>query len=242
MTFKMIVAAGALLASTSAFAQAPGTDQTTEDLVCQLSEKCADEAATPADEAASVASTDVASTDKAAPRVSATRGFKLARKVNSSDAQTTTGTSGQRLARQPGAKPSANPVRKAQVAAPGKAKTAAGKAMPLGRADLRVTFVTGSADLTEAGQREAQKFAAALSNPLLDGMRFTIEGHTDSVGSRESNIDLSRRRAQSVVDYLAGKGADRARFDAVGYGFDKPVAGLSAKAAANRRVEVVRIK
>ena len=247
MTFKMIVAAGALLASTSAFAQAPGTDQTTEDLVCQLSEKCADEAATPADEAASVASTDVASTDvastdKAAPRVSATRGFKLARKVNSSDAQTTTGTSGQRLARQPGAKPSANPVRKAQVAAPGKAKTAAGKAMPLGRADLRVTFVTGSADLTEAGQREAQKFAAALSNPLLDGMRFTIEGHTDSVGSRESNIDLSRRRAQSVVDYLAGKGADRARFDAVGYGFDKPAAGLSAKAAANRRVEVVRIK
>ena len=130
----------------------------------------------------------------------------------------------------------------AQVAAPGKAKSAAGKALPLGRADLRVTFVTGSANLTEAGQRSAEKFAAALTNPLLDGMRFTIEGHTDSVGTRESNIDLSRRRAQSVVDYLAGKGADRQRFDAVGYGFDKPVAGLSAMAAANRRVEVVRIR
>lgn len=233
MTFKIIVAAGVLLASTSVFAQAPGTDQTTEDLVCQLSEKCTEESATPADEAA-----DVVSTGKGGPRSSNTRGFKIARKVNSSDGAAATGTSGQRLARQP----AANPVRKAQVAAPGKAKTAAGKAMPLGRADLRVSFVTGSAELTEAGQREAQKFAAALSNPLLDGMRFTIEGHTDSVGTRESNIDLSRRRAQSVVDYLAGKGADRRRFDAVGHGYDKPLAGLSARAAANRRVEVVRIK
>ncbi len=237
MTFKMIVAAGVLLASTSVFAQAPGTDQTTQDLVCQLSEKCAEESATPADEAA-----DVASTGKGGPRVTNTRGFKIARKGNSSDASASSGTSGQRLARQPAAKPSANPVRKAQVAAPGKAKTAAYKAMPLGRADLRVSFVTGSAELTEAGQREAQKFAAALSNPLLDGMRFTIEGHTDSIGTRDSNIDLSRRRAQSVVDYLAGKGADRARFDAVGFGYDKPLAGLSAKAAENRRVEVVRIR
>ena len=229
------LAVGALLASTSAFAQAPGTEQTTQDLVCQLSEKCADEAAIPADEA------EAAPTDKAASRVSATRGFKIARKTTASDSPAATGTSGQRLTR-PAAKSSANPVRKAQVAAPGKAKSAAGKALPLGRADLRVTFVTGSANLTEAGQRSAEKFAAALTNPLLDGMRFTIEGHTDSVGTRESNIDLSRRRAQSVVDYLAGKGADRQRFDAVGYGFDKPVAGLSAMAAANRRVEVVRIR
>ena len=236
MTFKAILATGVLLASTSAFAQAPGTEQTTEDLVCQLSEKCAEEAATPADEVASAAPAE-----KGAPRVSATRGFKIAKKVNAPSVATSTGTSGQRLAK-PAAKASTNPVKRAQVAASGKAKTAAGTAMPLGRADLRVTFVTGSAELTEAGQREAQKFAAALSSPLLDGMRFTIEGHTDSVGNRESNVDLSRRRAQSVVDYLAGKGADRSRFDAVGYGFDKPIAGLTAKAAANRRVEVVRIK
>ena len=236
MTFKLFIAAGALLASTSAFAQAPGTEQTTEDLVCQLSEKCAEEGATPADEAASAAPAD-----KGAPRVSATRGFKIARKTDSSSAASSTGSSGQRLAR-PAAKSSANPVKRAQVAASGKAKSSAGTAMRLGSADLQVSFVTGSAELTEAGQRAAQKFTAALSNPLLNGMRFTIEGHTDSVGSRESNIDLSRRRAQAVVDYLASKGADRSRFDAIGFGFDKPIAGLSAKAAANRRVEVVRIK
>jgi len=77
MTARMILAAGALLASGSAWAQtAPGAEQTTEDLVCQLSEKCADEASSPADVAA-----PAATTDKAAPRVSATRGFKIARKT-----------------------------------------------------------------------------------------------------------------------------------------------------------------
>ena len=113
MTFKLIIAAGALLASTSAFAQAPGTEQTTEDLVCQLSEKCAEEGATPADEAASAAPTD-----KSAPRVSATRGFKIARKVDGPSAATATGTSGQRLAK-PAVKSSASPVKRAQVAASG---------------------------------------------------------------------------------------------------------------------------
>lgn len=240
MTFKLFIAAGALLASTSAFAQAPGTEQTTEDLVCALSEKCDDAGAPPADEAQAA---DPAG--KAAPRVSATRGFKIARKTDSSTAASSTGSTGQRLVR-PDTKSSSNPVKRAQVVSSGKAKSpvksAAGTAMRPGSADLQVTFVTGSAELTEAGQRSAQKFAAALASPLLDGMRFTIEGHTDSVGSRESNIDLSRRRAQAVVDYLASKGADRSRFDAIGYGYDKPIPGLSAKAAANRRVEVVRIK
>jgi outer membrane protein OmpA-like peptidoglycan-associated protein len=123
-----------------------------------------------------------------------------------------------------------------------KPRAVAAKDVGRGRADLRVSFVTGSAELTEAGQREAMKFAEALQSPLLSGMRFRIEGHTDAVGGRESNLELSRRRAQAVVDYLAGKGADRTRFDVVGYGFDKPLAGTAATAAANRRVEVVRIK
>ena len=84
--------------------------------------------------------------------------------------------------------------------------------------------------------------AAALSSPLLQGMRFTIEGHTDAVGLRAANQDLSRRRATAVVDYLVGKGVDRSRFDAVGYGSDRPLDGLGPNAALNRRVEVVRNK
>jgi outer membrane protein OmpA-like peptidoglycan-associated protein len=229
----MILATAALLASGSAFsgsawAQNTGTEQTTEDLVCQLSEKCADEAQTPADDGVAPA--------PGAPRVSATRGFSIARKP--APGATNTASTTPRLAKPKGVGTS---TKRGQVANPGKARTSSGT-MPLGRADLRVSFVSGSAELTEAGQREAQKFAAALTNPLLDGMRFTIEGHTDAVGARDYNLDLSRRRAQSVVDYLVGKGADRSRFDVVGYGFDKPLAGTKAGAAVNRRVEVVRIK
>lgn len=242
MTARMILAAAALLTSGSAWAQAaPGTEQTTEDLVCQLSEKCADETASPAATAA-----PTATTDKAAPRVSATRGFKIARKTEAgSSAPAATGYT---AARPAAGKPQARVAygssgKKATTGFVAKPKTtvaATGKAMPLGRADLRVTFVTGSAELTEAGQREAQKFAAALSSPLLAGMRFTIEGHTDAVGNRAYNLDLSQRRAQAVVDYLVGKGVDRGRFDVVGYGFDKPLGGIAATAPLNRRVEVVR--
>lgn len=249
MAVRMIIAATALLASTSAWSQAETStaarsDQTTEDLVCQLSDKCGDAAATPADQAEAA----TGPTDRGAARVSATRGFTIARKPGAS---VTSGSSGYTTAR-PVANGKKVPSRiaydsskkaSAPVAGKGRAMTSANaKILPKGRADLRVTFVTGSAELTEAGQREAQKFASALSSPLLQGMRFTIEGHTDAVGSRAANQDLSRRRSAAVVDYLVGKGVDRARFDAVGYGADRPLDGISPTAALNRRVEVVRNK
>ncbi len=242
MTVRMIIVAGALLASTSAFAQAaPGTEQTTEDLVCQLSDKCGDAAATPGDQveaAATVASSSLTSSN---------RGFKIARKVEAPASSssgytaarpaTSAGKAAPRVAYDSGKKVSATSAGKSRP------MTAANnKVIPKGRADLRVTFVTGSAELTESGQREAQKFASALGSPLLQGMRFTIEGHTDAVGSRAANQDLSRRRAAAVVDYLVGKGVDRSRFDAVGHGADRPLDGISPLAALNRRVEVVRNK
>ena len=250
MTVRMIFAAGVLLASISALAQvpaqsAPGTDQTTEDLVCQLSDKCADAAASPADQVQAAATGPA---DRAAPRVSATRGFKIARKVDAPAAAAPSGYTATRPAPSGGKAPSrvaydSGKKASAPVAGKSRAMTSANaKVMPKGRADLRVTFVTGSAELTESGQREAQKFAAALSSPLLQGMRFTIEGHTDAVGSRAANQDLSRRRSAAVVDYLVGKGVDRARFDTVGYGSDRPLDGISPAAALNRRVEVVRNK
>ena len=113
---------------------------------------------------------------------------------------------------------------------------------PTGRADLRVSFVTGSAELTEAGRKAGTKFVEALKSPLLAGLRFRIEGHTDAVGSRSYNLDLSKQRAQSVVNFLVANGAKENRFTVVGFGFDKPLPGTSPTSAANRRVEVVRIK
>jgi outer membrane protein OmpA-like peptidoglycan-associated protein len=82
-------------------------------------------------------------------------------------------------------------------------------------------------------------FAQALKTPQLSNKRFVIEGHTDSIGGRHYNLDLSRRRAQAVVEYLTSLGVDSSRLDVRGYGFDRPLDGRSAAAMENRRVEAV---
>jgi len=66
-----------------------------------------------------------------------------------------------------------------------------------------------------------------------------ISAHTDRIGSYEYNINLSKRRAQAVVDYLINKGIDSKRLITKGYGFTKPVAtNLTEEGRQlNRRVE-----
>lgn len=68
-----------------------------------------------------------------------------------------------------------------------------------------------------------------------------VEGHTDSTGSDEHNLDLSRRRAEAVTGFLAESGVAPERMLARGYGKAFPVAGNETQAGRqlNRRVEVV---
>ncbi len=70
--------------------------------------------------------------------------------------------------------------------------------------------------------------------------KFVIEGHTDSVDTKEYNQDLSERRASKVVDYLVSKGVNAANLSSRGFGEERPVAtNLNAKGRKqNRRVEV----
>lgn len=82
-------------------------------------------------------------------------------------------------------------------------------------------------------------FGEALKLPALAERRFIIEGHTDSVGSRAFNLDLSHRRAQAVADYLTAMGVTPTRLKVVGYGFDRPLDGRTAQAEENRRVEAL---
>lgn len=73
-----------------------------------------------------------------------------------------------------------------------------------------------------------------------DELRIEIGGHTDSWGDESYNQDLSQRRAQAVLDYLAGKFAiDPGQYRARGYGESQPVAGNDTEdgRARNRRVE-----
>ena len=113
----------------------------------------------------------------------------------------------------------------------------AGPATP--RADLLLPFRYNSAVLTPAAEARARTFARALQVDALKNKRFLIEGHTDLRGSRELNMDLSRRRAQAVADFLVAQGVDRTRVEVKGVGPDEPLPGRSAKAEANRRVEAV---
>ena len=66
-----------------------------------------------------------------------------------------------------------------------------------------------------------------------------IEGHTDNVGSRPYNLDLSKRRAKAVEDYLGSKEIEKKRLRSDGFGFDRPVApnDTPMNRAKNRRTE-----
>ncbi|WP_319576045.1 OmpA family protein [uncultured Desulfobacter sp.] len=71
-------------------------------------------------------------------------------------------------------------------------------------------------------------------------MSAEIQGHTDNIGTKEYNMDLSQRRANAVAKYLEDKGIARDRLAATGFGFDKPVALNSTDygRSLNRRVEI----
>ena len=80
-----------------------------------------------------------------------------------------------------------------------------------------------------------------IAQTFIDNPSYIIEvqGHTDNTGNAEHNKELSERRANSVRDYLIGKGVSYERLTAVGYGQDQPIADNKTKAGRqkNRRVE-----
>jgi outer membrane protein OmpA-like peptidoglycan-associated protein len=71
--------------------------------------------------------------------------------------------------------------------------------------------------------------------------QMVVEGHTDSQGGADYNMELSRRRAQTVRDYLVSRQIAADRIIATGFGLTRPIAdNTSAEGRANnRRVEIV---
>ena len=109
---------------------------------------------------------------------------------------------------------------------------------------LSVQFATGSAELTPQAIHTLDNLGKALSDPTLVGYRFRIEGHTDTVGTRQYNKALSDRRAATVVDYLINNfRVDRGRVQAVGMGEDDLLIPTPDQTPEpqNRRVLVVNI-
>lgn len=75
-----------------------------------------------------------------------------------------------------------------------------------------------------------------------DGSAVNVVGHTDDVGADDYNLDLSRRRADAVVAWLAAHGVARPRLNPIGRGETDPVAdnGTADGRALNRRVTVAQ--
>ena len=106
--------------------------------------------------------------------------------------------------------------------------SAAGAATPGSQQDFvvnvgdRVFFETDQTDLTAQGRETLDKQAQWLTR--YGQYTFTIEGHADERGTREYNIALGARRAQSVRDYLVARGIQAQRMRTISYGKERPVA------------------
>jgi outer membrane protein OmpA-like peptidoglycan-associated protein len=101
-----------------------------------------------------------------------------------------------------------------------------------------IHFDTAKDTIKPESNRILEEIASILK-AHAELQKVRVEGHTDIVGSRPYNLDLSQRRAAAVVRALTARGVVAGRLEAVGYGFDRPVAtnATALGRAKNRRVE-----
>jgi type IX secretion system PorP/SprF family membrane protein len=111
--------------------------------------------------------------------------------------------------------------------------------LELERVTLHFNFEFNSSDLDE----ESRKFLDDLTAALTENahLKIKLTGHTDNVGSAKFNERLSLFRANSIKEYLSGKGIDAARIQTEGKGLAEPLNDNKTEAdrAKNRRVELV---
>lgn len=102
-------------------------------------------------------------------------------------------------------------------------------------------FEFNSAQLTPFGLKVVDEYVKALKDPQLNAFSFRIVGHTDGVGSDWYNDELSRKRAQTVRNYMVAHGVDPMKLDTEGMGKRELKNRDDPSSAENRRVVVVNL-
>jgi OmpA-OmpF porin, OOP family len=109
--------------------------------------------------------------------------------------------------------------------------------------EWKINFGSGSYAIQNNSSKDLEKIYNLLIQ--AENSKLTIVGHTDNVGKADSNVSLSKGRAQAVVDYLKNKGIPENRFQLIdGKGANEPVADNNSESgkAQNRRVVVTFLK
>ncbi len=98
----------------------------------------------------------------------------------------------------------------------------------------------GQVELPASAHKTLDQVKEVISRVGAEKVR--IEGHTDSIGSKSANEEVSQRRAEKVAEYLAqGQTMREASVETQGMGFDKPISSNASKEgrSQNRRVEII---
>ncbi len=98
--------------------------------------------------------------------------------------------------------------------------------------DLNILFAFDSDKIVNDYSIQLDKYAKYLN--INKDTKIVLEGHTDSTGSHDYNLDLSNRRATSAKAYLVSKGVEGHRIETIGYGETKPK--VNNKTAENRQI------
>ena len=104
----------------------------------------------------------------------------------------------------------------------------------------RVFFATNKSTLTTASRDTLRKQAAWMRKK--SDLSFTIEGHADERGTREYNLALGERRANTAKDYLMTYGISGSRLSVISYGKERPVNSGSNPLAWSQNRRSVTVK
>ncbi len=110
------------------------------------------------------------------------------------------------------------------------------------RVALNILFEFDRDTLTARARTTLNILGKAMTSKELAGSTFRLEGHTDAIGTYDYNMDLSRRRANRVQQYLVQNfGISSRQLIPAGYGESRPLPNINPEDGRNRRVEVVNL-